>query len=195
MSSSPLSKIQRQELHEMYEKNPNLRPRLEKVVVNIAIGASGEILQKAAQVLRTMTGREPIFIGAKKSIKEFNIRKKEKIAIKVTLRGKDADSFLKRVMVEKDYKLLRKSFDNFGNFSMGVKEHIQIPGMRYDPATGIFGFDVSVRIVRPGYRVRTRKIKRSRIPRKQYVSREEAIMFMEENYSAEVVDKIETYWY
>lgn len=192
---SVISKINKQEIHEMYEKNPNLRPRLEKVVVNIAVGTSGEILQKAASVLEAMTNRKPAFIGAKKSVKEFGIRQGENIAVKVTLRGNEAVEFLKRAMVEKDYKLLKKSFDNFGNFSFGVKEHINFPGMKYDPSTGIFGFDVSVRIVRPGYRVRTRKVRKSKLPRQQYISKEEAILFMEENFNAEVVDKIETLWY
>ncbi|MBD3186588.1 50S ribosomal protein L5 [Candidatus Bathyarchaeota archaeon] len=192
---SIISNIQKQEIHAMYDKNPNLRPKLEKVVVNIAVGISGEILQKAASVLEKMTEQTPAFVTAKKSVKEFGIRKGENIAVKVTLRGEKAKSFLKRAMVEKDYKLLRKSFDDYGNFSFGVKEHINFPGMKYDPSTGIFGFDVSVRIVRPGYRVRTRKTKASKIPRRQFVSKDEAMLFMQENFDAEVVEKIEQVWY
>lgn len=192
---SIISNIQKQEIHAMYDKNPNLRPKLEKVVVNIAVGISGEILQKAASVLEKMTEQTPAFVTAKKSVKEFGIRKGENIAVKVTLRGEKAMSFLKRAMVEKDYKLLRKSFDDYGNFSFGVKEHINFPGMKYDPSTGIFGFDVSVRIVRPGYRVRTRKTKASKIPRRQFVSKDEAMLFMQENFDAEVVEKIEQVWY
>ena len=179
----------------MWESNPNLKPRLEKVVVNIAVGTSGDILQKAATVLETMTGQKPQFVGAKKSIKDFGIRKGENIAVKVTLRGEKADLFLKKVLVERDFRILRKSIDHYGNTSFGVKEHINVPGMKYDPNVGIFGFDVSIRLYRPGYRVRTRKIRKSKIPKKQYVSKDETILFLEENYKAEVVEKIELFYY
>lgn len=189
------SKIQKQEIHALWDKNPHLKPRLEKVTVNIAIGTSGEILTKAATVLETMTGQKPQYVGAKKSIKDFGIRKGENIAVKVTLRGEKADTFLKKVLVEKDFRLLRKSIDHYGNMSFGIKEHINVPGMKYDPNIGIFGFDVSVRLYRPGYRVRTRKVRKSKIPRRQYVSKEEMILFLEENYNVEVVDKIELFYY
>ncbi len=189
------SQIKKQEIKAAWEKNPMLKPRLEKVVVNLSLGQSGEILQKAATVLEEMAGQKPLFVGAKKSIKEFGIRKNEKIAVMVTLRGEKAVSVLKRVMVERDFKLLRKTFDNYGNMSFGIKEHINIPGMKYDPAIGIFGLEISVRFVRPGYRVRTRKIQRDKIPKRQYVSKAEAILYMEENFNVEVVDTIEVSYY
>jgi large subunit ribosomal protein L5 len=172
-----------------------MRPFLEKVVVNICIGQSGETLQKAATVLEEMTHQKPCLVGAKRSIKEFGIRKGEKIAAVATLRGDEAKDLVNRIMVERDFKLLTGAFDNRGNMSLGIKEHINIPGMKYDPSTGIFGFDVAIRIVRKGYRVRTRKGIKSRIPRRQYVSKDEAILFMTEQFKAQVTDKIEVKYY
>ncbi|MHA1371366.1 MAG: 50S ribosomal protein L5 [Promethearchaeota archaeon] len=195
MSSKIISNVQRQEIYDLWNQNPNIKPRLEIVVINIAVGTSGEVLQKAAKVLEDMTGQTPKFIGAKKSIKDFGIRKGENIAVKVTLRNSKARDIIERLMIERDYKILKKSFDDHGNVSFGVSEHINVPGMKYDPNIGIFGFDVSIRLVRPGYRVRTRKIKRARIPRKQYVSKEETMLFMEEEFKAEIVEKIEIFWY
>jgi large subunit ribosomal protein L5 len=189
------SKIKKQDIHALWEQNPNLKPRLEKVTVNIAIGTSGEILTKAATVLETMTEQKPQYVGAKKSIKDFGIRKGENIAVKVTLRGDKADLFLRKVLVERDFRLLRKSIDHYGNMSFGIKEHINVPGIKYDPNVGIFGFDVSIRLYRPGYRVHTRKVRKAKIPKKQYVSKEEMILFLEEYYKVEVVDKIEVFYY
>lgn len=193
--SSHASQIKKQEIKALWEKNPNLKPRLDKVVVNLSVGQSGEILQKAASVLEELGGQKPQFVGAKKSIKEFGIRKGEKIAVMVTLRGEKAVDVINRLMIERDFKLLKKCFDNYGNLSFGIKEHINIPGMKYDPSTGIFGFEVSIRLARAGHRVRARKVMPTRIPRRQYVSKAEAQLYMEENFKAEIVEKIEIAYY
>jgi len=76
-----------------------------------------------------------------------------------------------------------------------VKEHINIPGMKYDPSIGIFGFEISVKLVRAGQRVRLRKVRRAKLPKKQYVSKQEAMMFLEEQFKAEIVDTIEVNLY
>ena len=193
--SQQVAQIKKQELHNLWEKNHNMKPRLDKVVVNLAVGQSGETLQKAAQVVEEMTKQKPALVGAHRSIKEFNIRMGEKIAARVTLRGEPAATFLKKALVEHDFKILKKSFDNFGNVSWGVKEHINIPGLKYDPSIGIFGFEISVKIVRAGQRVRVRKGRRSKLPKKQYVTKQEAQLFLEENFKAEVVDTIEVNLY
>jgi large subunit ribosomal protein L5 len=193
--SQQVAQIKKQEIHAIWEKNSNMKPRLDKVVINLAVGQSGETLQKAAQVVEDMAQQKPALVGAHRSIKEFNIRMGEKIAARVTLRGALAAAFLKKALVEHDFKILKKSFDNFGNVSWGVKEHINIPGMKYDPSIGIFGFEISVKIIRGGQRVRVRKVRRSKLPKKQYVTKQEAIMFMEETFKAEVVDTIEVNLY
>ncbi|NMC08431.1 MAG: 50S ribosomal protein L5 [Candidatus Lokiarchaeota archaeon] len=193
--SQQVAQIKKQEIRALWESNVNLKPRLDKVVVNLSVGQAGETLQKAASVLEEMCGQKPSLVSAKKSIKEFNIRKGEKIAAVVTLRGDKAVEFIKRAMVEHDFKILRRSFDNAGNVSWGVKEHINIPGMKYNPDIGIFGFEITCKIVRPGQRVRVRKIRPSRIAKTQYVTKQEAILFMEDTFKAEVVDVIEVNLY
>nr|MDO8114419.1 50S ribosomal protein L5 [Candidatus Sigynarchaeota archaeon] len=192
---SQVANIKKQEIKALWEKNPNMKPRLDKVVVNLAVGQAGETLQKAAQVLEEMTGQKANLVGAHKSIKEFNIRKGEKIAAMVTLRGETAETFIKKAMVEHDYKILRKSFDNFGNVSWGVKEHINIPGMKYSPEIGVLGFEITIKVTRPGQRVRVRKVRRAKIPKKQYVSKAETMLFLEEKFKAEIVDVIEVNLY
>jgi len=178
-----------------WARNPMRKPFIEKVVINIAVGQSGEKLQNAKSVLEALTGRKAVLLRAKKSIKEWDIRKKQTIAVKVTLRGKEAEEILKRTLVPFDKRILKSAFDNYGNFSFGIDEHIKIPGMKYDPAIGIFGMDVCVRVVRPGMRVKTRKSKKSAIPKSHYVSKKETMYFMKNIFGAELVDVMEERFY
>ncbi len=78
------------------------------------------------------------------------------------------------------------SFDDRGNCSFGIREHIEIPGTKYDPETGIFGLNVSVLLERPGYRVSRRRRARSVIGKNHFVNREEAIKFFKEALGVEV---------
>lgn len=160
-------------------ENPMRKIKIGKVVVNMAVGASGERLMKAAQVLEKITGQTPSFRKAKKTIKDFGIRKGESIACVVTLRGERAVDFLKRALAAVDFKLKRSSFDPYGNFAFGVREHISLPGVKYDPMLGIFGFDVCVSLERPGYRVERRRRRRSKAGRNHRVTREEAWDFVQ----------------
>ena len=98
-----------------------LKPRIEKVVVNLSVGKSGEPLEKATTVLKEITGRTPCKRKAKTSIRDFGIRKGESIADIVTLRKQEAIDFLKKVLPVVENKISRKSFDNQGNVSFGLK--------------------------------------------------------------------------
>ncbi len=160
---------------------------ISKVVVNMAVGESGERLAKAAKLLEELTGQSPIFRKAKKTIKEFGIKRGENIACMVTLRGEKALSFLKKALAAVDYTIKASSIDHHGNIAFGIREHILLPGVKYDPSIGIFGFDVVIVLERPGFRVSRRRRKRSKIPVKQRVTREEAIEFLEKILGVKVV--------
>jgi large subunit ribosomal protein L5 len=152
-------------------------------------------LQKAVKILEQLTHEKAVILLAKKSVKEWNIREKQSIATKVTLRGQIALDFLKRALTITDNRILMHAFDNKGNFSFGVDEHIKVPGVKYDPELGIYGFDCCVKIVRPGFRIKVRKKDRRKIGKKHYVSRKEAIYYMTNVFGAEVVEKIEDRYY
>ncbi|MHC1637121.1 MAG: 50S ribosomal protein L5 [Candidatus Nezhaarchaeales archaeon] len=169
------------------DQNPMRKLKIGKVVVNMAVGTSGEKLAKAATVLEMLTGQKPSFRKAKKTIKEFGIRKGENIACVVTLMKDKAVEFLKKALEAVDYKIKRSSFDEYGNFSFGIKEHISLPGVKYDPMLGIFGFDVCVTIERPGYRVMKRRRKKSDIGKNHRVTREESIKFVQEFLGVKIV--------
>src|ERR1051325_1931591 len=115
------------------------RIRVGKVVVNIGVGKSGEPVEKAKRALQELTSQQPAVRGAKKTVRDFGIHKGEPIGAVVTLRRDVAIEFLKRVVAAKRNLLKASSFDNYGNISLGIHEHIDIPGTKYNPEIGIFG--------------------------------------------------------
>lgn len=164
-----------------------LKPKIDKVVVNLCVGKSGEPLEKAAKVLKEITGQVPCKRKAKQSIRDFNIRKGEPIACMVTLRKQKAIDFLNKVLPVIDRKIPKGSFDAHGNFSFGIKEHIEIQGVRYDPDIGIFGMDVCVSLIRPGYRVKNRKRRKAKIGSKHLLKPEESMVFVKNTLGVEIV--------
>ena len=160
--------------------NPMLVPRIHSVVINCSVGQSGEPLEKASKILQQITNRKPKLLKAKKTIKPFGIHKKQPIGWKITLRGKDAYEFLKRVLAVYEYTVWEDSIDEHGNFSFGIDEHIKIPGVRYQPELGTIGFDVNVTMERPGYRVKRRRLRPAKIPSKHRLTREDTILFLKE---------------
>ncbi len=175
--------------------HPMQKPYVDKVVVNIGVGKAGEELQKAVKVLSTMTNQTPVVIKAKKNVKEWGVRSGQSIATKVTLRGAKAEDFIKKSLFVFDNRILRKAFDNYGNVSWGIDEHIKVPGVKYDPEIGIFGFNVSVKLVRPGFRVKYRKKLRRKLGPNHYISRQEAMLYFTEELKVEIVDKMEARFY
>lgn len=175
---------------EMWE-NPMKQPFLEKLVLSIGVGGGGEELERAVAVLRTITEKEPKRTLSKKNVKEWDIRKGRPIGCKVTVRGEEAEKLLKRLLIVNNNKMLIKSFDNRGNFGFGIEEHISIPGIEYDNAIGIYGLNVTGRIVRPGMRVQNRRVRRAKIPKHHYVSKDEAQYFLKKKYDIEIVEKLE----
>ncbi|MFP3210164.1 MAG: 50S ribosomal protein L5 [Thermocladium sp.] len=167
--------------------NPMRSIRIDKVVVNMGVGQSGERLEKAANVLKELTGQDPSYRKAKKSIKDFGIRKGEHIGVAVTLRRERAIWFLLKSLAVVDFTLRRSGFDNYGNVSFGIAEHILMPGARYDPAVGIWGFTVTTVLARPGMRVQYRRRMRHEVGRKQRVSKDEAIKFFTDVIGVRVI--------
>ncbi|WP_461863765.1 50S ribosomal protein L5 [Thermococcus sp.] len=169
-----------------WEAHPMRKPRIAKVTINIGVGESGERLTKAEKMLEGLVGQKPIRRRAKQTNKDFGIRRGEPIAVKVTLRGKKAEEMLKRLLAAVDNKLKAGNFDEHGNFCFGIQEHINIPGVEYDPEIGIFGMDVCVTLERPGFRVARRKRHRKKIPNRHKLTKDEGIVFVQEEFNAVV---------
>jgi large subunit ribosomal protein L5 len=162
--------------------------RLEKAVANIGVGDSGERLVKAEKVLAMITGKKPVRTMAKTTNRDLGIRKGQQIGCKVTIRGKEAEEFVKKALWIRENRLAKYSFDPEGNFSFGIQDYTDFPGMKYDPEIGIFGLDVSVSLNRPGKRIQRRSIMERSVPKRHRVSRKEGHEYVKQKYGVEVVD-------
>jgi large subunit ribosomal protein L5 len=189
-SKKKASSVQLKEFDENW-KNPMKKPFLEKLVLNIGVGSSGEELEKAVTVLEQITGRKAVKTISKVNVKEFNLRIGRPIGCKITIRGKEAERLLKRLLIVNNNKILQKSFDNFGNFAFGIDEHIKIPQTEYEASIGLWGLDICGRITRPGMSVKYRRKGRTKIPKHHYVSRAESQYFLKQNFGVGIVKKLE----
>jgi len=158
--------------------------KIEKVV--LSAGGIGDKLEKACKLLKIISGRKPIKLKSNKRIPAFNVRPDLETGCKVTLRKDFA--ILKRLLQAVDNKLKRKQVES-NHFSFGIKEYIEIPEMEYQRDIGTQGLNVTISFVRSGKRVKLKKIKKGRYPKKQEVTQEEIIKFMENNYKTEFEGK------
>jgi large subunit ribosomal protein L5 len=161
---------------------------IEKVTVNIGVGGAGEKLEKAKKLISKLTGRQPVETLCTQRIPSWNIRKGMAIGAKVTLRGEEATGFLNKCLDATARKVPAKAFDSTGNFSFGIKEYIDVPGFRYDPEIGMFGFDVCVTLGKWGYRMKKRKRASAHVPAKHLIKREDAIAFARDKLKIEVLE-------
>lgn len=166
--------------------NPMEEVLIAKATLNIGVGESGERLSRAINLLSDLTGQKPVKTFSKVTNPEFGIRKHQPIACKVTLRGEKANKAIKMVLDGIGNNLNKKQFDESGNVSFGIEEHIDIPRIKYDPDIGIFGMNVSVTFEKPGYRIKKRKIQKKKIPNRHMVKREETMKYMEDNFQVKI---------
>lgn len=167
--------------------NPMRDIRIDKVVLNMGIGEGGDKLTNAEKVLEHITKQKPARTYAKKAIRDWGVKLGSPIGCVVTLRGKRAVETLNRLLDAVERHVKRNSFDKDGNFAFGIKEHIDIPGISYDPELGVFGMDVCVTLIRPGYRIRRRRRLDRPIPPRHKITKEEAINFVTGKFGVQVV--------
>jgi large subunit ribosomal protein L5 len=168
--------------------NAMLEPCVDKVVVHVGVGESGQRLVNAETILKTITHQSPVRSIAKKTLPTFGIKKKEPIGAKLTLRGKAAEDFLVIALKAAGNSLRKSQFDEQGNFSFGIEEHTDFPGMRYDPEIGIFGMDVSVALKRAGYRIARRRVAQKKLPARQRLNKEITMVFVQKKFGVDILE-------
>ena len=155
-------------------ESPMKKITLDKVVLNMGIGKSGDIIQVAKRALEQISGKKPSTRNARETQRDWGVRKGEPIGVAVTVRGEDAVVLLKRLLEAKGNSINGKSFDNFGNFSFGINEHIDIPDVKYEPSIGILGLGISIALTRPGYGIRKRSKHKASVGKSHIITNQEA---------------------
>ncbi len=137
--------------NELKLKNPWQVPRLSKIVLNVGLGRAKDdkkVMEVATNTLRKITGQQPIETTAKKSIASFKLREGNKIGLKVTLRGDRMYEFLDRLVnlvlprLRDFHGVSLKSFDNQGNYSIGISEQSVFPELSFEETTTAHGIEV-----------------------------------------------------
>jgi large subunit ribosomal protein L5 len=134
-------------------KNINQVPKLVKVVVNVGVGEAiqnAKALDHAIEDVKVITGQMPVITRARKAIANFKLRTGMAIGCCVTLRGERMYEFFDRLVNValprvRDFKgVSPKSFDGFGNYSLGIKEQVVFPEIDYDNIDKIRGMNISI---------------------------------------------------
>ena len=134
-------------------KNVNMIPKLDKIVINIAVGEAKEnskVLDKVSEELAVISGQKPVLTRAKKSIANFKLREGMPIGCKVTLRGARMYDLLDRLVNlalprVRDFRgVSPDSFDGRGNYALGLKEQLIFPEIDYDQIDKTRGMDVII---------------------------------------------------
>lgn len=128
-------------------------PKLNKVVINMGVGAAKEnpkLLESAVNEMTLIAGQKPVITHAKKSIANFKLREGMKVGCKVTLRGDRMYDFLDKLMNialprVRDFRgVSDTSFDGRGNYALGIKEQLIFPEIEYDQIDAIKGLDIII---------------------------------------------------
>ena len=120
------------------------------------------------------------------TVRQFGIRRNEKIATRCSVSGPKALELIEKGLAVKEFELRENNFSNEGTFGFGVDEHIDL-GLKYDPSIGIYGLDFFVVLSRPGRRISKRRRARASVGKSHRVSKEDAMTWFRSTYNGVVL--------
>jgi large subunit ribosomal protein L5 len=170
-------------------ENPMRDIRIEKLTLNFGAGSDQDKLEKGFLLIEKISNSKVVKTVTQKRIPEWSLRPGLPVGAMVTLRKAKAADVLKRVLTAKDNKLAPRNFDRNGNLNFGMTEYIYIPGVKYDPAIGVLGFNVTVTLERPGYRIKKRKLAKRNVSKKHKITKEDAMEFIKKEFKVEVAEE------
>jgi len=148
-----VKKIQPNLKEKLGYRNLYMVPKIQKVVLNMGLGVDGndtKIIKSCEEDLAKITGQKPVITKFKKSISNFKTRQNTNAGLKVTLRRNKMYEFIDRLVNItlpriRDFRgLSQNGFDQFGNYTFGIKEHIVFPEVNFDRVEKIRGLDISI---------------------------------------------------
>lgn len=128
-------------------------PKIEKVVINVGVGdavQNSKVIEDVVAEITQISGQKPVVTKAKKSVSNFKLREGMPIGVKVTLRGERMFYFLDKLISislprVRDFRGVSKdSFDGRGNYTLGIKEQLIFPEIKFDDIKKVRGMDISI---------------------------------------------------
>lgn len=160
--------------------------KIEKIV--LSCGATGQDVERSKRLIEMIAKNRKariVLTGPKRRIPAFGVKPNMQIGTMVTIRGEDKNTILKQLLGGVDNTIKRSQIKENG-FSFGIQEYIEIPGIEYQREIGIRGLNITVSFIRPGVRVKRKKIRTGKLPKKQHVSPDEIANFMEEHFGVRI---------
>lgn len=161
--------------------------RIEKISLNIGCGDDKLKLEKATKLLGMLTGGKKPVLTRSKTRSTFGVPQGKPIGVKVTLRKKAAEEFLIKSFGAVEKKVRMSQIDNDGNLNLGIREYIDLPGVKYSHEVGMMGLGVSVSLERPGFRIKKRRIQQRIIPKKHKLNKEEVAGWLSQRFGVQIV--------
>lgn len=159
--------------------------RMEKVVLNV--GGTGDKLEKGFKLIQIISGKKAVKVKATKRIPTWGVRPGLEVGTKVTLRGKEAEKMVEKLLPAINNTLKERQIKT-NTVSFGIHEYIEIPGIEYIREVGIMGFEITAVFTRPGKRIERKKVKSGRA-RKIEVTPAEIEEYMVNKFNTKILKK------
>ncbi len=165
--------------------NPMKNIRIEKVTLNIGAGKDQGKLDRGLKLLKLITGIDPVKTVTMKRVPTWGLRPNLPIGCKITIRNGTME-LLKRLLYAKEFKLKETNFAGGSSVSFGIHEYVEVEGIEYNHDVGLLGFEVSVTLERPGFRIKRRSVNPRDIKKTHKITKEDAIEFFQKEFNVKV---------